>query len=78
MIQALRQRGEQVRAAELDRMAARLAAMPERDRRAVEALTERIVSRLLHEPTVRLKELAERDDAPARLLAELFGLEPEA
>ena len=78
VIQALRQRGEDVRAEELEKMSARLAALPERDRRAVEALTERIVSRLLHEPTVRLKELAERDDAPARLLAELFGLDPEA
>ncbi|MDQ4006139.1 MAG: glutamyl-tRNA reductase [Actinomycetota bacterium] len=78
VIQALRRRGEDVRADELDRMASRLARLPERDRRAVEALTERIVSRLLHEPTVRLKELAERDDAPARLLADLFDLHPEA
>ncbi|MGH2684325.1 MAG: glutamyl-tRNA reductase [Actinomycetota bacterium] len=77
VIQALRRRGEEVRAAELDRAASRLRSLSDRDRRAVEALTERIVATLLHEPTVRLKELGERDDTPARLLAELFGLDPE-
>jgi glutamyl-tRNA reductase len=77
VITALRRRGDEVRAAELGRMASRLRSLSDKDRRAVEALTERIVARLLHEPTVRLKELAERDDAPARLLTELFDLDPE-
>ena len=77
VIQALRRRGEEVRAAELGRVASRLRGLSDRDRAAVEALTERIVARLLHHPTVRLKELGERDDTPARTLVELFDLDPE-
>ncbi len=46
-----------------------------RDRRRVEAVTRAVVNRLLHEPTVRMKEL--RDDrvhARMALVRELFGL----
>jgi glutamyl-tRNA reductase len=80
LIRALHARGERVRADELTRLAPKLAALSDRDRETVEALTQRIVARLLHEPTVRLKDLAGRRlaDAPARTLAELFGLELEA
>lgn len=76
LIRALHQMGEEVRAEELERLAPRLASLSERDRETVEALTQRIVARILHEPTVRLKDLAGRRlaDAPARALAELFGL----
>jgi glutamyl-tRNA reductase len=79
LIRSLHEMGETVRAQELERLAPRLAALPERDREAVEALTQRIVARMLHEPTVRLKDLAGRRlaDAPARALAELFGLDIE-
>ncbi len=76
VIDALRRRGEEVRGEELDRIGTRLAGLSERDREAVEALTRRIVARLLHDPTVRLKELgASRDDVHLRVLIELFGLE---
>ncbi len=79
LITALRAMGEEVRAEELQRIEPRLASLSERDRATVEALTQRIVARLLHEPTVRLKDLAGRRlaDAPARALAELFGLDVE-
>ncbi|MGH2656710.1 MAG: glutamyl-tRNA reductase [Actinomycetota bacterium] len=78
LIEALHARGEAVRAAELRRLAGRLDELPDREREAVEAATRRIVRRLLHDPVVRLKDLAGRgaDDASARVLAELFGLEP--
>jgi glutamyl-tRNA reductase len=77
VIEALHARGEDVRAAELRRMASRLAGMSDREREAVEALSRRIVRRLLHEPVVRLKDLTGRglDDRHAQALAELFGLD---
>ncbi len=39
-----------------------------------------VADKLLHEPTVRVRELAESDDAVsyAAALAELFALDPEA
>lgn len=79
LIRALHAMGEEVRADELKRLGPRLAALSQRDRETVEALTQRIVARMLHEPTVRLKDLAGRRaaDGPARALAELFGLDIE-
>lgn len=80
LIRALHAMGEEVRLEELKRFASKLDSMSARERQAVEALTQRIVGRLLHEPSVRLKDLAgERlADAPARALAELFDLRIEA
>jgi glutamyl-tRNA reductase len=77
LIEALHQRGEEIRSAEVRRLAARLAALPDRDRKAVEALTRRIVRRLLHDPVVQLKDLAARGvgQPAARTLAELFDLD---
>ena len=77
LIQALQDRGERIRSDEIRRVASRLAALPERDREAIESLTRRIVRRLLHEPVVRLKDLAGRGsgDPAARVLARLFDLD---
>lgn len=77
LIAALHERGEVVRAEELERLAGRLAGLSEREREALEALTRGIVKTLLHDPVVRLKELSTRGaaDAHARALAELFGLD---
>jgi glutamyl-tRNA reductase len=79
LIEALHARGEKVRAAELRRMAARLQGLSEREREAVEALSKGIVRTLLHDPVVRLKDLAGRGiEAPhAQVLIELFGLRVE-
>jgi glutamyl-tRNA reductase len=75
-IAALRSRAEAVRAAELARYAAKLADLDERQRAAVEALTKGIVNTLLHEPSVRLKSIADTstDDAHAVAMRDLFDL----
>ncbi len=57
-VTALRQHAEALRAAELERHRARLSGLDEREQEAVEALTKAIVAKLLHEPTVRLKDAA--------------------
>ena len=75
-IAALRQRAEEVRAAELDRYRNRLADLEPREREAVEALTRGLLGKLLHDPTVRLKDAAgsARGDRLAGALRELFDL----
>lgn len=75
-IAALRARAEQVRADEHDRLDSRLSELDERQRGAVEALTKGIVNTLLHEPTVRLKGIADArgGDEYAAALRELFDL----
>lgn len=75
-IRALRERAEQVRLAEGERLRGKLSGLGERERQAVEALTRGIVNTLLHEPTVRLKQLADADGAEfhVQALRELFDL----
>lgn len=77
LIQELRERGERVGAAELARVASRLAGLSERERDAVDSLARGIVAKLLHEPIVRLKGTTGRgsSDDLAGALAALFGLE---
>lgn len=55
-IMAMRTRAEQVRAAEVDRFLRRMEHLAPGDRDRVEQLTRTIVAKLLHEPTVRLRE----------------------
>jgi glutamyl-tRNA reductase len=77
LIQALRDRGEEVQAAELARVAPRLSALSDREWGAVRALAQGIVAKLLHDPIVKVKELSGpgSGDSLARALAELFGIE---
>ncbi len=57
-IASLRRRAEEIRAAELERALARLEGLSPKQRLAVESLSAQIVNKLLHLPTVRLKEAA--------------------
>ncbi len=76
LIRAIRERGDAVVGAEFERFRSELASLLPDEREAVEALARGIVAKLLHEPIVRLKELAPgAGDANARMLVELFGLE---
>ena len=79
-IASLRARAEEIRAAELARIegAARHAS-PRRERHAVETVTAQIVNKLLHLPTVRMKEAAVTADGVvyADVVRHLFGLGEE-
>jgi len=78
LVVSLRESAESVRQGELERFRARLDydALDERQREAVEALTRGIVQKLLHEPTVRLKEAAgsPKGERLAEALRALFDL----
>jgi glutamyl-tRNA reductase len=76
LVAGLREHAEQIRQAELDRYAGRLASLDPTQRAAVEALTKGIVAKLLHQPSVRLKDDAgtpqgERNAAAVRDLFDL-------
>jgi glutamyl-tRNA reductase len=76
LVAALHRRGDEVIEAELQRGASRLAGLGDADRAAMEATLRAVVSKLLHDPTVRLKDAAgsPRGDRLAGSLRELFGL----
>ncbi|MEA2557356.1 MAG: glutamyl-tRNA reductase, partial [Actinomycetota bacterium] len=80
LIRAIRARGDEVMATEIDRYAGRLSALDPDERAAVDALARGIVAKLLHDPIVELKERSEpgTDGVHARLLAELLGIDPNA
>ena len=80
LVTSLRDRAEAVRQSELVRFRTKLGALDEETRNTVDALTHGIINKLLHEPTVRLKEAAgtARGELYSDALASLFDIrEPE-
>ena len=75
-IASLRARAEEIREAELQKAESRLGRLDEGQRRAVEAVTAQIVNKLLHLPTVRMKQAAAAADGVlyAEAVRHLFGL----
>ena len=76
---ALRAKADALIAEELERLAARVPDLEGRSRDEVERAVRRVVDKLLHAPTVRVKELAESPggDQYAEALRELFMLDPQ-
>jgi glutamyl-tRNA reductase len=77
---ALRSMATAVVAAELERLWTRLGPLSAAERDEISATVTRVADKLLHEPTVRIKQLAGRspDSSYAEALAELFALNPAA
>jgi glutamyl-tRNA reductase len=76
LVASLHELGETVRQGELARYRTKLEQLEPDQRTVVEALTQGIVNKLLHEPTVRVKDAAgtPRGDYYADALATLFDL----
>lgn len=77
---ALRSMATSVVDAEMERLAARLPGLDDATRAEVLQTVRRVADKLLHEPTVRVKELADAEPAVSytAALAELFRLDPQA
>ena len=67
-----------MRRAEVERYRGRLSGLTDRELEVVEALTRSLLGKLLHGPTLSLKEAAAtpRGDRLAEAAAELFRLDP--
>jgi glutamyl-tRNA reductase len=77
-ISSLRSRATEIAEQVVQENAGKWESASERDLQRVEDLARAIVSRLLHEPTLRMKELRDgRVHARMALVRELFGLESE-
>ncbi|TQK73131.1 MULTISPECIES: glutamyl-tRNA reductase [unclassified Nocardioides] len=77
---ALRSMATNVVDAEMTRLEGRLPELDEAVRDEIRQTVRRVADKLLHEPTVRVKELANEQGAVsyAAALAELFALDPDA
>jgi len=78
-ITSLRARAEEIREAELQKAESLLGRLDDSQRTAVEAVTAQIVNKLLHLPTVRMKQAAVAADGVlyAETVRYLFGLGEE-
>ena len=78
-IASLRALAEGIRSSELARVESRLGRLPESDRAVVDTVTAQIVNKLLHLPTIRMKEAAVTPDGLvyADVVRHLFGLGEE-
>jgi glutamyl-tRNA reductase len=76
LLQELRRRGDEIRRAEMDKARKRLGSLSPEQEQALDAATTSIVNKLLHAPTVHLKELARDGQRPEQvgLIRKLFGL----
>jgi len=72
----LRKKAEEIRKAELEKVRGRLGSLSPEQQQAVEAATSAIVNKLLHPPTVQIKELSKNGYSAetASLVRRLFGL----
>ena len=72
----LRRRGDEIRRVEIERARKHLGTLTPEQEAALDAATTAIVNKLLHPPTVALKELAKNGDSPAEisLIRRLLGL----
>lgn len=77
LVAAMHQQAEQMRQREMERFRGRLEGLDDRQRDAVEALTRAMLAKVLHEPSVRLKDLAgtPKGDRLAEALRELYDLD---
>ena len=78
-IASLRARAEEIRESELRKAEGLLGRLDDGERRAVESITAQIVNKLLHLPTVRMKQAAVSADGViyADAVRHLFGLGEE-
>lgn len=76
LIAGFRNGAEEIRQAELKRFESRLAGLSDEQRDTVESLTQGILGKVLHEPTVAMNEAAgtPRGDRLAEALRELFNI----
>jgi glutamyl-tRNA reductase len=76
LVSSLWQRAESVRQAELERHGSRIDALSDSERNVIDSITKGIIAKLLHEPTMRLKDAAgtPRAERLGESLRDLFDL----
>ena len=74
---ALREKAEAIRKEELEKLMNRLSEIGEKDKKAIEGMASSIVNKLIHPPTVALKEDSEDKDVLIATIKRLYGLNGE-
>ncbi|MEW6161773.1 MAG: glutamyl-tRNA reductase [Nitrospirota bacterium] len=76
-IVALREKAEEIKKEELEKLLNRFPDMEEKQRKASEYMATAIVNKLIHQPTVALKEYSEDRDLMIAVIKRLFAIDEE-
>lgn len=76
-IVALRQRADEIKAEEFEKLKGRLPGLDEEKLKAVEYMAAAIINKLIHPPTVALKEDTEDRDELIAMIKKLYGINGE-
>jgi glutamyl-tRNA reductase len=76
-IVALRQKADEIKAEELEKLKGRLPGLDEEKMKAVEYMAAAIINKLIHPPTVALKEDTEDRDELIAMIKKLYGINGE-
>ncbi len=74
---ALRQKADEIKAEELEKLKGRLTGLDEEKMKAVEYMAAAIINKLIHPPTVALKEDTEDRDELIAMIKKLYGIDGE-
>jgi glutamyl-tRNA reductase len=76
-IKALRERAEEMKKEELDRLLNKVAGLGEKDREAIEYMATALMNKLIHPPTAALKDSSEDKESLVALVRKLYGIDEE-
>ena len=76
-IMALREKAEEIRKDELTKFLSKMPEIGEKEREAIEYLASAIVNKLIHPPTIALKESSGDKDILVAAIRKLYGIEQE-
>lgn len=76
-IVALREKAEEIKREEMEKLMNRFPGLDERQRKAIEYMATAIINKLIHPPTVALKEDPEDRDLMIAIIKRLYGIDDE-
>ncbi len=76
-IVALREKAEEIKKEELDKLLHKIPGIGEKEREAIEYMATALVNKLIHPPTAALKEASEDKDAMVATIRRLYGINGE-
>lgn len=76
-IRALREKAEEIKKEEIDKLFHKLSGIGEKEREAIEYMATALVNKLIHPPTAALKEDSENRDLLVAAVRKLYGIDGE-
>jgi len=76
-IKALREKAEEMKKEEIDRLLNRFAGLGEKEREAIEYMATALMNKLIHPPTAALKDSSEDKESLVALVRKLYGIDEE-